>query len=74
MKKKLKNLLDSPSNIEIHPNGKKWIISLGKYDKSENYMTIEMIDNAGTVIKTFVSVKECASFFFVYMLVQFQVI
>lgn len=53
-------------------NGKKWILSLGEYDKSENY-TIEMVNDAGTVVRTFVSIKECASFL-VYILILYQII
>jgi len=57
------NLLASPSNYEIKPDGKIWIKSLGVYLKGRGNISVEALDEKGILIDSFSSIKECALFF-----------
>lgn len=60
---KLLNLLNEPSNLEIHSNGKIWIKSEGIYLKGRGNVKLEVLDDKGSLFKSFDSIKECALFF-----------
>lgn len=56
-------LLASPSNYEIHPNGKIWVKSRGIYLKGRGNTGVKVLDDKGIVIYNFDSIKDCALFF-----------
>lgn len=62
-KKKILNLLNEPSNYEIHSNGKIWVKSKGVYFKSRGNVKLKVLDDKGSLFKYFDSIKECALFF-----------
>jgi hypothetical protein len=59
----IQRLLASESNFEIHPNGKIWIKSLGKYYREGGSVAVEVLDESGLVVNSFSSLTDCASFF-----------
>ena len=63
LEKKILNLLNEPSNYEIHSNGKIWVKSIGVYLKGRGNIKIEVLDDKGILFKSFNSIKDCASFF-----------
>jgi LAGLIDADG endonuclease len=63
---RLKSLLNSPSNLEFHSNGKIYIKSLNKYLKGRGNVGLEVFNNKGILIKCFDSILECAIFFKVH--------
>lgn len=58
----LNHLLSLPSNFEVHPNGKLFIISQGKYYNSGNNLAVQLVDSSNLVIRVFDSVTDCAKF------------
>lgn len=60
---RVSNLLASPSNYEIHPDGKILIKSSGVYLKGWGNVAINVLDDKGTLIYSFDSIKQCAIFF-----------
>lgn len=60
---KIKNLLNAPSNLEIHPNGKIFIISKGKYLRGRGNLRIEVFDKDNNLLHYFDSIKMCALYF-----------
>lgn len=63
LKERVSNLLASPSNYEIHLNGKFWIKSLGVYLKGRGNVVINVLDDKDILIYSFDSIKQCAIFF-----------
>lgn len=63
LKERVSNLLASPSNYEIHLNGKIWIKSLGVYLKGRGNVVINVLDDKDILIYSFDSIKQCAIFF-----------
>jgi hypothetical protein len=63
LENRLNYLLNSPSNLEYHSNGKIFIKSLGKYLKGRGNVVLDLFNNKGIIIKSFDSIIECASFF-----------
>jgi hypothetical protein len=63
LKERVSNLLASPSNYEIHLNGKIWIKSLGVYLKGRGNLVINVLDDKDVLIYSFDSIKQCAIFF-----------
>ena len=57
------NLLKSPSNYEIHENGKIFLVSKGKYLKGRGKIHIEVYNDKDKIVKIFNSIKECAQYF-----------
>jgi len=55
---KLLNLLNEPSNLEIHSNGKIWIKSKGIYLKGRGNVKLEVLDDKGSLFKSFDSWAE----------------
>jgi len=60
---RVSNLLASPSNYDIHPDGKIWIKSSGVYLKGRGNVAIKVLDDKGILIYSFDSIKQCAIFF-----------
>lgn len=56
-------LLSTPSNYEIHSNGKIRIKSLEVYLKGIGNITVKAFNNKGEILYSFNSIKECAQFF-----------
>ena len=56
-------LLSTPSNYEIHSNGKIWVKSLGVYLKGIGNITVKAFNQEGEIMHSFNSIKECAQFF-----------
>ena len=56
-------LLSTPSNYEIHSNGKLWVKSLGVYLKGRGNITLKAFNQEGEIMHSFNSIKECAQFF-----------
>ena len=63
LQERILKLLSSPSNYEIHPDGKIWIKSSGVYLKGRGNINIEVFDDKGLLVNSFDSIKECALFF-----------
>jgi hypothetical protein len=63
---RLNSLLNSPSNLEYHSNGKIYIKSLGKYLKGRGNVGLDLFNSNGILIKSFDSIIDCASFFKVH--------
>ena len=60
------NLLKSPSNYEVQPDGKILIKSLGTYLKGRGNVKVRVLDENGELVYDFSSIKECALFFNVH--------
>ena len=64
---KLKSLLEAPSNLELHSNGKIFIKSLGKYIRGRGNIIVEVFlqEEYGRkiLINSFESIRDCANFF-----------
>ena len=58
-------LLSTPSNYEIHSNGKIWVKSLGVYLKGRGNITVKAFNQEGEIMHSFNSINppECAQFF-----------
>lgn len=59
------NLLALPSNYELRADGKKWIISEGRFASDGDRWKIKAVTlftTEGTIIKTFETVTACANF------------
>jgi len=63
IQERVSNLLASPSNYEIHPNGKILIKSSSVYLKGKGNVAINVLDDKGILIHSFDSLKQCAIFF-----------
>jgi len=63
LENKIKDLLDAPSNYEIHPNGKIFIKSSGLYLKGRGNINVQMFNEQGLLVNYFDSILDCASFF-----------
>lgn len=63
VQKRIENLLASPSNYEIKPNGKILIKSTGTYLKGRGNIAVNVFNVDGKLIYEFNSIKECALFF-----------
>jgi hypothetical protein len=63
---RLNYLINSPSNLEYHSNGKIFIKSLGKYLKGRGNVGLDLFNSKEILIKSFDSILECASFFKVH--------
>ena len=62
LNKKIFNVLNEPSNYELHSNGKIWVKSSGVYLKGRGNIKLEALDDKGILFKSFNSIKECAIF------------
>lgn len=60
---RIQNLLASPSNYEIQPNGKILVKSSGVFLKGRGNINVEVFNEPGLLINSFNSIKECALFF-----------
>jgi len=60
------NLLSSPSNYEVQPDGKILIKSLGTYLRGRGNVGVEVLDEKGELVFHFNSIKDCALFFNVH--------
>ena len=60
------NLLSSPSNYEVQPDGKILIKSSGTYLKGRGNVGVIVLDERGEIIHNFCSIKDCALFFNVH--------
>ena len=60
------NLLSSPSNYEVQPDGRILIKSLGTNLKGRGNVGVEVLDEKGELIFHFNSIKDCALFFNVH--------
>lgn len=58
----LNHLISLPSNFEVHPDGRIFIISEGKYYSAGNNLAVQLVDSNGLVIREFDSVTDCAKF------------
>ena len=58
----LNHLLSLPSNLEVHSNGKIFIISQGKYYNTGNNLAVQLVDSNDLVIREFDSVTDCSKF------------
>lgn len=59
------NLLALPSNYEIREDGKKWIISEGRFAPERDIWkgkAVTLLSTEGTIIETFKTVTACANF------------
>jgi hypothetical protein len=63
IKEKTLKLLSSPSNYDIHDDGKIWIKSLKVYLKGRGNINVKVLDQNNELIYNFISIKECAQFF-----------
>lgn len=63
LQERIFNLLSSPSNYEIHLNGKIWIKSSGIYLKGRGNLEVEVFNEKEELVYNFSSIKECAQFF-----------
>lgn len=66
IKERALNLLSSPSNYEVQPDGRILIKSLGTNLKGRGNVGIEVLDEKGELIYHFSSIKDCALFFNVH--------
>ena len=64
--KRTLNLLSSPSNYELHADGKIFIKSLGCYLKGRGNIGVLALDEKGELMFNFNSIKDCALFFNVH--------
>lgn len=64
---KLKSLLEAPSNLELHSNGKIFIKSSGEYIRGRGNITVEVFlkeeEGRSILINSFESIRDCAKFF-----------
>ena len=60
------NLLSSPSNYELQPDGRILIKSLGTYLKGRGNVGVKVLDEKGELVFHFNSIKDCALFFNVH--------
>lgn len=66
LEERVLNLLSSPSNYELQPDGKILIKSLGTYLKGRGNVGVRVLDEKGELIYNFNSIQECALFFNVH--------
>lgn len=60
------NLLSSPSNYEVQSDGKILIKSLGRSQRGRGNTSVKVLDDRGTIVYAFDSIKDCALFFNVH--------
>jgi len=60
---RINNLLEAPSNYELHNNGKVFIISEGRYLRGRGNVQVELFDVNGVLVNTFNSIRNCAEYF-----------
>ena len=66
VEERILNLLSSPSNYELHANGKIYIKSLGCYLKGRGNIGVLALDEKGKLMFNFNSINDCALFFNVH--------
>ena len=67
-------LLSTPSNYEIHSNGKLWVKSLGVYLKSRGNIGVKAFNNKGEILYSFNSIKECAQCSFLICPIELSIV
>jgi len=63
LNKKIKDLLNAPSNFEVHDTGKIYIKSRGYYLRGRGNVRILVFNNENILINKYNSIKNCAIFF-----------
>lgn len=62
LKRDVAKLLEGPSNFEIKEDGRIFIKSLNKYYSNKAKIRLELVDDNGETIKSFVSAVDCAKY------------
>lgn len=57
----INRMLSGPSNYDNKEDGKVWVISENKYLPARRQL-VQLVDNKGNVLKTFLSIASCSEF------------
>lgn len=58
----IKKLLEGPSNFEVKEDGRIFIKSLNKYYSARTKIELDLVDESGSVIRSFASMADCAKY------------
>ena len=58
----IQNLLNGPSNFEVREDGRVFIKSLNKYYSDKAKIKLNLLDESGSIIKSFDSAADCAKY------------